>query len=351
MTETPLDIPYKAPHVEATLAQTHVRAVITPTNHPLLTYDLLVPKGWAFSSEFGPVTQMLLVPEGLGFFAGGADPHAPVIAVTATPCPFEVPPDAWIREALRAEGWTTVKERWFPGSNGMFFDITGTRTVDDVELVRRTSIRVDFGRLLAVNTMCGRPYWDAVKESFWAAHATFALESPQNNPCLENWLRTSVPQPDFQVSHPSSWVPERAEPNADSSGLHLRLTDPDETVLLGYLLVHCERKLAEPVLAKLAATTAAKIERSGVTLLGSAHPVTFEQDPRAEAVEGWLAGYRQDGKLGDAEIEVRFDFVERPHLIFTLLGFGPKRTDDVLTSLRVQRAYEIARATLKALES
>jgi hypothetical protein len=175
--------------------------------------------------------------------------------------------------------------------------------------------------------------------------------SPKSeNSCLENWLVTSAQQPDFQVSHPSSWVPERAEPSADSSGLHFRLTDPDETVLLGYLLVHAERKLSEPVVSKLAATTAAKIERSGITLLGSAHPITFEQDPRAQAVEGWLAGFRQDGKLGDAEIDVRFDFVERPNLVFTLLGFGPKRSDDVLTSLRVQRAYEIARATIKALE-
>lgn len=351
MAETPLDIPIKAPHVEATLAQTHVRAVITPTNHPLLAYDLLVPKGWAFSSEFGPVTQMLFQPEGLGFFAGGGDPHAPVIAVTATPCPFEVPPDAWIREALRIEGWTPVKERWIPGPNGLFFDITGTRTVDDVMLVRRTSIRVDYGRLLAVNTLCGRPYWDAVKETFWAAHATFALQNPQKNPCLENWLSTSARQPDFQVSHPTSWAPERAESSEDSSGLHLRLIDADESVLLGYLLVHAERKHAEPVVAKLAATTAAKIERSGITLLGEAHPVTFEQDPRAEAVAGWLAGFRQDGKLGDTEIDVRFDFIERPNLVFTLLGFSPKRSDDVLTSLRVQRAYEIARATIRALES
>lgn len=351
MTETPLDIPIKAPHVEASLAQTHIRAAITPTNHPLLAYDLLVPKDWAFSSEFGPVTQMLLQPEGLGFFVGGADPHAPVIAVTATPCPFEVPPDAWIREALHAEGWTTVKERWFPGSNGLFFDITGTRSVDDVELVRRTSVRVDSGRLLAVNTMCGRSYWDAVKESFWAAHATFALENPQNNPCLENWLRTSAQQPEFQVSHPASWVPERAEPSADSSGLHLRLTDPDETVLLGYLLVRAERVHAEPTVAKLVAQTAAMMARSGVALIGSAHPVPIEQDPRAEAVEGWMAGFRQAGKLGDSEIDVRFDFIERPNRIFTLLGFGPKRSDDVLTSLRVQRAYEIARATVKSVES
>ena len=135
MTAPPIDIPLMAPQLTATLEQTHVAFHVTPENHPLLAYQLVIPKTWAFSKAFGPVSTGPLVTEGLGFFARSADPRSPVIAVTLTAIPFEVPIDAWGRLAFAAEGWQVVDARWFAGALGLFFDVVGTRVRDGVVLV------------------------------------------------------------------------------------------------------------------------------------------------------------------------------------------------------------------------
>jgi len=132
-----LDIPVTAPRVTATLEQTHVTFQATPSANPLFAYRLAIPKAWAYSAAFGPVPDGPFATQGLGFMTGSARPGAPVVAVTVTPLPFEIPVDTWARLSLAAEGWTIVAARWFPGAKGLFFDITGTRTkskaVEDVD--------------------------------------------------------------------------------------------------------------------------------------------------------------------------------------------------------------------------
>lgn len=351
MPDTPLDIPNKAPSVQARLSETHVRAEITP-NDPHFAYDLLVPKGWAYSSELGPVTHMLLQAESLGFFAAAADSGAPVIAVTRTPCPIEVPLDGWARLTLAREGWNVVATQWFPGPNGVFFDATATRLVDDVEHVRRTSVRVARGSLIAVNCMCGRASWDAVKETFWAAHVTFAMLDP-GEPNLEHWLRAGTTQPAFHTVHPQSWEAEPAQVPADvtdRSGLHLRLLDTQAHTLLAYLVVRAERNpfpQGPPPTAELVRSATTMIESSGVALTSAPKPLARRDDIRAAAVAGWIGGFAATATMGSAEIDVRLDFVELSPLVFTLVLCSPKLADDALVALRAQRAFEIVRAGIE----
>jgi hypothetical protein len=184
----PLDVPQMAPFLEATLEHSHVRAAISPSDDGSLDYELAVPKDWAFSGKFGPVPAGPLVDRGLGFFAGGAEPGSPVIAVTVTTVPFEIPIDAWARASFANEGWSVVSAFWFPGDNGLYFDITGTRVVEDVPEVRRSTVRVRRNDVFSVSCMCAREHWDRVKEVFWVAHATFALAQPGEGsmePCFE----------------------------------------------------------------------------------------------------------------------------------------------------------------------
>lgn len=348
MPDNVLDIPYQAPSVSAQLAETHARVEIEP-NDPKLTFDLLVPKTWAYSSKFGPVRHMLLQAAGLGFFAAGTEPDAPVIGVTATPCPFEVPIDAWARLTVEQEGWTIVASQWFPGPNGLFFDLTATRTVDDVEHVRRTSVRTGHGAIIAVNSMCGRRFWDAVKETFWAAHVTFALvQKPEPN--LEHWLRAHADNPAFSTVYPASWKAEPAEAEGDQrSGLHLRLTDQENKTLLAYLLIKAEpNPFPQPLpLPELWNEARRMVEASGVKVTSAPKHLTTTEDPRALAVQGWLGGYLADAHLGTADITLRVGFITRANLIITITACSPQLQDDPLVTLRTQRTFEITRAGLE----
>jgi hypothetical protein len=353
MSQSPIDIPMTAPNLEPHLPETHVRALITPDDAKL-AYDILVPKTWGVSKEFGPVQRTLLQAEGIGFFMASGDPGAPVIAVTVTRCPFEVPLDGWLRSSLALEGWTLLQSHWFPGPAGLFFEATAVRVVDDRELVRRTSVRVDHGRIFAVNCMCARDSWDAVKETFWVAHVSFELQAPARDASMEQWRRSVASQPDFEFAHPASWSAERADSGThDISGAHVRLIDPGGEVLLAYLLVRGARRQAdvEPAMAPLVQEACGMLEKSGVTLTAAPEPQSEADDPRAAAVEGWLGGVTAPGKLGDAEIVVRLGFVVRKAVVFTLASFSPKPEDDMLVALRTQRAFEIVRSTLRTLEA
>jgi len=348
MPDNPLDIPNKTPNVSAHLAETHVRAEIEPDD-PKLTFDLLVPKTWAFSSELGPVRHMLFHPAGLGFFTAAIDPGAPVIAVTAAPCPFEVPIDTWALLSAAHEGWTVIASQWFPGPYGLFFELTATRVVDEIEHVRRTSVRPGHGAIVAVNCMCARSYWDAVKETFWAAHVTFALLQ-KTEPNLEHWLRAHVEQPAFSTVYPASWDAEPAEVDGDQrSGLHLRLIDAEGKKLLAYLVVKAERNpFAEPLpLPELWNEARRMAEASGVAITSSPRHTSTHDDVRALAVPGWLGGYLADAHWGTTDIALRVGFVARGGLIFTLVSCSPKLQDDTLVALRAQRAFEIVRAGLE----
>lgn len=350
MPDAPIDIPFKAPTVEATAQDTHARVELTPNGNAALAFELLVPKHWAYSREFGPVTEMLFQPQGLGFFVQAVEVGAPIIGVTVTRCPFEVALDIYARESVIREGWTIVACNWFPGPQGMFYDLTAYRKVGEIELIRRTSLRIDQARIFTVNTLCTRQHWDAVKESFWAAHVTFALAKPTNDETCEQWLIASATSPDFKVAYPLSWTAEPAQSQSvDQSGIHVRLLDPKGQTLLAYVFVQAERVQSgePPALAQRVRNTLDLITRSGVQLTSDLRPVPEPEDLRAGAVEGWLAGYRAEGQLGSAEIQIRTGFVQHGPLMFTIVVCTPQLEDDTLVHLRAVRTFEIVRGSLR----
>jgi hypothetical protein len=350
----PIDIPHQAPNVEAHVEQTHVRFELTPNGDAGLAFDLLVPKDWAYSKSFGPVTQTLLQAQGLGFFMQSAERGSPVIGITVTRCPFEVALDVFARHLVTSEGWTVLACNWFPGPKGMFYEVTAQRIAEDkLELIRRTSVRLDHGRIFGVTCMCARAHWDAVKETFWAAHVTFALLNGTDDESSEPWKRAVAKQPDFLTVYPASWTAEQAKSKSDMrSGIHLRLIDRDGRTLLAYLLVQAERRQAgiEPSLPELVAAASGIAQKAGIQLTQDPRPIPDGEDFRAGAVDGWLAGYRCDAKLGAAEIQVRYAFVARPTVIFKFVLLSPKLEDDPLTHMRAQRTLEIARSRARTIE-
>jgi hypothetical protein len=343
-----LDIPQHVPSVADDLAESYVRAEITP-NDPKLAFDLLIPKTWAVSSELGPVRHMLFHAAGLCFFTPVTEESGPVIAVTAAPCPFDIPIDRWALLSAAHEGWSVVASRWFPGSAGLFFELTATRMVDDVEYVRRTSVRIGQGSIVSVNSMCTRPQWDAVKEAFWTAHLTFALLQKDES-SLEHWLRARVQRPAFSTVYPASWQAEPVPGQVgQSSGLHVRLVDASAQTLLAYLVVKAERNpFPKPLpLIELWHEARRTAQSAGVAMTSSPQQTTPGEDVRAAAVPGWLGGFVADARLGTADIAFRVGFVARSELIFSVSLCSPKLQDDTLVALRAERAFEIVRAGLE----
>jgi hypothetical protein len=346
----PISIPTSAPTLTAAIEQTHVLFKLTPNSDSTLAFELLVPKPWAYSSEFGPVISTLLHPQGLGFFVESLAPGAPVIAVTVTRCPFEIPIDVWARLSFEHEGWTILASQWYPGPNGVFFDLSASRHEDDIELIRRSSIRVDQGRIFSVNCICAKSHWDANKETFWLAHASFALQQGSGNATLENHARASAEQPAFHFGYPVSWTPERAVPHSDAvSGVHLRLIDRERQVLLAYLIVQARHKptSARSSLAPLVSEATTMLEKATVEFKSAAHLLSDDADPRGEAVPGWLGDFSTSGRLAGSDIQVRMSFIDRANTVFSLALLSPLLEDDRLVSLRAQRVLEIVRSTLR----
>jgi hypothetical protein len=351
MADSSLDIPMMAPDVAATLEQTHVMFKGTPKERPLFAYRLAVPRTWAFSEAFGPVPEGPLASQGLGFFAGSAAPEAPVIAVTVTAIPFDVPVDAWMRMAFAAEGWTVVSAKWFPGAQGVFFDVTGTRVRDGVEEVRRTSARADGSHLFCVNCLTGRQGWEQAKKLFWIAHDTFKLEKPTGIGRMEPWLSAVGRNPDFGVAYPISWsaTPVEGAPEGVSA-VDLRLLNARQDTLLAYAQVKVQRLdegEAVPPLDQLSSRALEKLAGFGFVAAGPRVPLTDENDPRAAAVPGWLGGLLVDGRVPAAEATARLGFAERQGCLITWQAVCPTLHDDLLVALRAQRLFEIVRATLR----
>jgi hypothetical protein len=346
-----LDIPVAAPRVLAAMEETHVNLRVTPNDNPLLAYSLAIPKTWAYSKQFGPVPSALLEPQGLGFFTASATPGAPVIAVTMTPVPFEIPLHTWARLAMADDGWTVLSARYLPGPYGLFFDLTGTRLVDDVEEVRRTTARIDGGKVFCVNTMCARVHWDDAKEIFWVAHATFELLGGTRQDKMEPWLAASAEAPGFRAAYPYSWRAEPASVPADqaTSAVDIRLIDAEGKTLLAYLQVKAERALdgqQVPSLEQLEGAALSRLAGSGVAPTGPFRRLSEEEDPRATAVEGWLGGSVGEARLGEGDVAVRLGFVRLSDVTFSLSLLSPRLEDDRLAALRAERAFEIARFTL-----
>jgi hypothetical protein len=129
MAEAALDIPVTAPSVIPNMERTHARLTVTPNDDAKLVYDFAIPKSWTYAKQFGPTESGLLVTQGLGIFnPPDAQAEGPVVAVTVTTIPFEVPIDTWARAELAHDGWEIVAGSWFPGAFGLFYDVTAVRT-------------------------------------------------------------------------------------------------------------------------------------------------------------------------------------------------------------------------------
>jgi hypothetical protein len=128
-----LDIPYAAPTLSDAIEKTFANLQVTPNDDAALAYRVGVPAKWAGSKKLDAVVEKPLVPRSIGVFTGSAEPGGPVIAVTLTRFPFEVPVDAWVRHSLAQQGYTLVAGRYFPGPNSLFFDATATRGSGDQE--------------------------------------------------------------------------------------------------------------------------------------------------------------------------------------------------------------------------
>lgn len=348
-----IDVPQSAPFVQATLLHSHVRMQITPNEDESLAYELMVPKTWAMGKEFGPVGSGPLMERGIGIFAGGIEPGAPVIAVTVMQSPFEIPLDAWARANLAHDGWEVVSAFWFPGAVGLYFDITATRVGDEKTEVRRTSVRARGSDVFSVNCMCGIERYEAAKEYFWVAHATFEVLSSSDDPMellLEARVTDTAPQ--FSVAHPASWLVEPVQsPPEGVSALDVRLVDAAAEQLLGYVQVKAEvreKGTPAPVLEERKAEVVLHLSRSGIVAKeDSFEPLTEENDPRAIAVEGWVGGFNFIGEVNGNEVALTAGFVDRGGIAFTFTQLGPLPAADLLGALRCRRVFEITRATLE----
>lgn len=345
-----LDIPYEAPHVLKDIHSTHARFQVEPAHDPTLAFDLALPRAWGQSAQFGPVADGVLQERGLCFFTASLERGAPIVAVTATPVPFELAIDAWLRSAFAREGWRVVSGRWFAGPNGLFYDLTGLRTRGDQVFVRRSSARADGARIICVNSMCSRERWDTIKEDFWTAHATFALATPSGGSQMEPWLRARTRGLMFETAYPLSWSSELAEPaTQDNSGIHIRLADPAQDKLFAYILVRAQRRphFETESLATWLDDALGMLGRSGLEQTSGPRRLGEDEDPRSIGVDGWRGGYTGEGRVAEADLVWRLGFVERNGIVFTIALYAPRESDDLLSALRGRRAFEIARGGIE----
>jgi hypothetical protein len=324
---------------------------MTPNEDKQLSFSLAIPKTWAYSAELGPVLNELLHPRGIGLFTGSMDAGTPIVAVTVTTVPFEVPVDQWVRQSLSAEGWTIEQANWYPGKFGDFFDVTGTRIFDGVAEVRRTSARNDGPNIFCVNSMCSRERWEDAKEDFWVAHCTFELLGGQKTARMEAWATASANGPNFHAAHPYSWDSEGVSSSSPGvSAVDIRLTDAAKATLLAYLQIKAEISLVPPALETLRADTMGRIQKLGFE--PDAHPKLIPPglDQRSVLVEGWLGAFDVRGKIGQGNAVARMGFIHREGLTFTLALIGPTLRDQPLVYLRALKAFEIARNTIDAVK-
>lgn len=75
--------------------------------------------------------------------------------------------------------------------------------------------------------------------------------------------------------------------------------------------------------------------------------MTLTDDPRSEVVQGWLGGFAGETKLADSDAALRLGYLRLADVTFSLLALSAPVRDDTLAALRTQRAFEIARDTLR----
>ncbi len=345
-----LEIPQTAPNLLPRLEETHVRVEVEPTALPHLGFDVAVPRGWSVSSSFGPVPSGLFESKGLGFFACDAGDGAPVIGVTATAIPYEVPIDLWARMVFEHEGYEIQAASWFPGAAGLFFDITGVRTEGELRYVRRSGVRNRGHEVVCVNCMCVEGHWNAAKEVFWIALSSFELKQAGGTR-MEAWARGAGGYPAFEFAFPGTWL---GEPVADTpqgiSAVDVRLPGEDDQ-LMAYFQVRAEllTQGQSVSLVSLEQSMQTRLASSGFQISEPASPLTEADDARAAAVKGWLGGYVGSGTLLEGEVSTRRGYIQREGVIYSLLLISPLRAVNPLVWLRAQRTFEIGRATLTTL--
>ena len=344
-----LDIPTAAPHASTTMAKTHARVNVTPNGEADLSYDLLIPKDWAYSKQFGPTVTGLMQTQGLGFFASSVDPDGPVIAATVSTIPFEVPIDSWARVALAQDGWIIIAGRWFPGPYGLIYDVTAVREREQTWQVRRTSVRVRGTQVFSLNCMCSEVHWNLWKETFWVAHLSFELTT-KGSSRMEPWMGGIGEHPPFQFGYPASWTAEtKATEEGGTSAVDVRLLNRQGDTLQAYLQVvarHRKPGEAAPILALHEREAYGLLEQAGLQPEAPPRQLTLAEDPRSEAVPGWLGSLECEGLMQGGRVYTRTGFMDRAGTTFTFTLIGPLLADDALTYLRAQRAFEIARASL-----
>jgi hypothetical protein len=343
----PPSVPFTAPAALVSLEQTHAQMRVSDPAHASDTVVVALPKTWSPVDHASDAHRALFEGRVLQSFGPRGGENRPVVTLVVTPIPFEISIDAWGRMLYENDGFNILVSRYFPGPQGLFFDITGTRTENGRELVKRTFIRKDGNRVFTMSALCPREAWDANKDNFWIANVTFEVLHPQSSGRAEAWLTASTKKPGFEISFPASWQVERAASKSDSiSGFHLRLPDADGQTLLSYLLVRCERAPASDLPA-LQRDTIAMLQKSGVATKGDLQQMNETADPRAVAVQGWLGGFRGIAHMGTDDVIVTLGFVRRGDLTFTFALCNPKANANPVVALRAQRTFEVARATLK----
>ena len=94
-----------------------------------------------------------------------------------------------------------------------------------------------------------------------------------------------------------------------------------------------------------------KLKGIGFVAGGPLSRLTEDDDPRSMVVAGWLGGFvgngRTSGSTGSGDATARVGFVRRDSYLATFLVLSPTVHDDTMVALRAQRAFEIARATLR----
>jgi len=343
----PLDVPMTAPRLVADLERTHVKVSFSPETDPSLGYEVVVPKDWTFARP--PASAGADAVISLGSAVGPAGWGSPAITMSATKPAFEIPIDAWLRDVFAHGGYSTAMAHWFPGPEGLYFEMAGTRVHDGAEEVRRTSVRADGGHVFTVTCLAPREHWDQVKETCWVAHSSLHLKKKTGQSRLETWLTAEGKRPDFRMAYPASWsatpVPRAPE---GISAVDVRLTDAKQEKLLAYVQVKARRLdkgEAVPPLDRLASRTLEKLAGIGFSATGAPAPLTEDDDPRAAAVPGWLGGFSVSGHSAGSDATARLGFAHRDGVLLTWLAISPTAHDDPMVALRAQRAFEIARAT------
>jgi len=194
-----------------------------------------------------------------------------LVAVAFTPAPFEIPVDTWLRG------------KWL--------------------LVRRTSARLRQGAIVTISAVCPRERWDELKYALWLAHlSTELLGTTPEDASSEQRSRVSSlassgcagrgKGPAFETVAPASWAAEPAQStDKDISGVHVRLIGSGDTVL-AYIAVRALRHAsgAKPAQPDLIAQAKRMAAGSGIQLSSEPEPISAADDPRSEAVQGWLGG-------------------------------------------------------------